>query len=128
MAFLTIDCISEPLNSLLLIELALVTQNLPSTGINSSHGSSLVLSNNSVKVSALNCPILIRILSVVLRLILALTTASESPSKVTLPSSTETISYPKSYISFFYTDSSPKRHCAFNSYVTIMSSICLQSP
>ena len=34
--------------------------------------------------------------------------ASESPTKVTFPSSTDDISYPRSYISLFNTDSRPK--------------------
>ena len=117
MAFLTIDWISELLNSLLLTELALVTQNLPFLGIKFSHSRSLVLSNSSVNVSALNCPTLIKIRSVVLKLILARHMASESPTKVTFPSSTDDISYPRSYISLFNTDS--RWQGAINSYVFI---------
>ena len=47
---------SDGLNNLLFMEEALVTQNLPFSGIYSSHGSALIPSNNSSNVSALNFP------------------------------------------------------------------------
>ena len=107
-AFFIIDCISEGLNNLLFIEVAFATQNFPFNGIYFSHGIFLVFSNNSSKVVALNLATLSKIRSVVLRKILARHIASISPEKVTFPSSTCTISYPKSKISLFNTASSPK--------------------
>ena len=83
MAFFIIDWISEGLKSLLFTLLAFLTQNLPSFGINSSHGSAFVPWKSSSKVNALKDPTLIRTLSAVLRQIFALTTASGSPANVT---------------------------------------------
>ena len=107
-AFFIIDWISDGLKSLLLIEVAFATQNLPSSGINCSQGSALVPSKSSSKVVALKLPILIRIRSVVRRKILARTMAASSPAKVTFPSSTFRISYPSFCISRFNTASIPK--------------------
>ena len=83
------------------------TQTLKAMGITSSSSSSSS-SNNSSNVSALNFPTRSSTRSVVRRKIFARQIASASPMKVTLPSSTSEISYPRSYISFFKTDSKPK--------------------
>ena len=82
------DWISEGEKSLLLTDVDLLTQNFPSTGIYSSQGISATESNSSLKEVALNCATFIITLSVVLSHMLALATASSSPSKYTLPSST----------------------------------------
>ena len=121
MAFFTIDCMSDGLKSLLFTLEAFLTQNLPLSGINSSHGSALTPWNNSSKDSAWKLPTLIRILSAVLRQILARHIASASPSKVILPSTDSTTSYPRSIISFFSTASRPKWQGAISSIFFIYS-------
>ena len=87
-AFFTIDWMSEGLNSLVFTEDALVTQNFPSEGIYRSHGSAFTLSKSSSNVTAFIFPTFRRIRSAVRRKIFARHTASSSPQKVTLPSST----------------------------------------
>ena len=108
---------SEVLNSLLLTDVAFVTQKRPSAGITSSHGSPAVRSNSSSNDSAVNSPIFQRIRSAVLRKMLALAKALSSPRNVTRPSSTFEISYPRFRISFFKTASRPKWHGATSSYM-----------
>ena len=88
MAFFMMDWISDGLNSLLLMEDALATQNFPSRGIYCSQGMTRVPWNSSSKVSALKLPTFKRIRSVVRKNILARQTASASPINVTRPSST----------------------------------------
>ena len=85
-----------------------MTQNLPSAGIYFSQGISFVCSKSSSKVSARNSPAFKRTLSVVRRYILASAMPRASETKVTFPSSTREISYPKSVISLFRTASRPK--------------------
>ena len=97
------------------MEEALATQNLPSCGIYSSHGIAFVPWNSSSKVSARKLPTFKSTRSAVLKNTLARQMASSSPRKVTLPSSTREISYPRSMISFFNTASMPKWHGAINS-------------
>ena len=118
-AFLAIDCISDGLKSLLLIEDAFVTQNFPSFGIYSSQGKALIPSKSSSNVVAWKRPTCNRTRSALRRKILARQIASASPSNVIRPSSTFVISYPRSYISLFVTASSPKWHGTTNSYVFI---------
>ena len=110
---------SDGLNSLLFTEDAFVTQNFPSAGIYLSHGSAFILSKSSSNVTALIFPAFRRTRSAVRRNIFARLTASSSPQNVTLPSSTWTISYPRSVISFFKTASRPKWHGATNSILLI---------
>ena len=121
-AFFIMDWISEGLNNLDFTLAALATQNLPSFGMYSSQGRFFVPWNSSSKVSAWKLPILIRILSAVRRKIFALHKASSSPKKVTRPSATSVISYPRSVISLFNTDSIPKWQGAINSKRLIRSS------
>ena len=114
-AFFMMDWISDGENNLLFTLAALATQNLPSTGIYSSHASAFVPSNNSSKEVAIKEPTFIKIRSAVLEKTFTRQTASVSPINVTLPSSTLLTSYPKSIISFFSTASKPKWHGAINS-------------
>ena len=86
------DWMSDGLNSLLLMEDALATQNFPSWGIYSSHGISRVPWNSSSKVLASKEPTFKSTRSAVRKNTLARQTASSSPIKVTLPSSTREIS------------------------------------
>ncbi len=83
-----IDCISEGLYSLLLIELAFDTQNFPFFGIKSSQHSSFVFSKSSSYVLAWMHPTLIKIRSAVRKKIFASATARASPQKNTRPSRT----------------------------------------
>ena len=80
-----------------------------------------VFSKSSSKVVALKLPTFHRILSAVRRNILERQTASASPQKVTLPSSTSAISYPRSIISLFSTASKPKWQGAISSTLFINS-------
>ena len=91
-AFFTMDWISDGLNSLLFTEEAFATQNFPSTGIYSSQGRALIFSKSSSKVTAFTLPTFKRIRSAVRKNIFARLKMSSSPQKVTLPSSTFTIS------------------------------------
>ena len=127
MAFLTIDWISGALNNLLFAVDAFFTQKRPFSGMYSSHGSFFVPSNKSSNVYALKDPTFNKILSAVLKNILARAIPSKSVRKVTLPSSTLTISYPKSRISLFNTASSPKWHGAISSTVFIHSPLYFYS-
>ena len=86
------DWISEGLNSLDFTLAALVTQNLPSSGMYSSQGRAFVPSNSSSKLSAWKLPILISTRSALRRKMLARHRASSSPRKVTLPSTTSEMS------------------------------------
>ena len=88
MAFFMMDWMSEGEKSFDLTDDALATQNLPSRGINSSHGSARVPSNNSSKVSAWKRPTSSSTRSAVRRPTLARATASASPAKLTRPSVT----------------------------------------
>ena len=81
--------------------------------------SAFILSKSSSNVTALIFPAFRRTRSAVRRNIFARLTASSSPQNVTLPSSTWTISYPRSVISFFKTASRPKWHGATNSILLI---------
>ncbi len=65
------DWMSEGLKSLLFTEFALVTQNLPSSGMNRSHSTAFVFSNSSSNVSAVKSQVFKRILSGVRRNTLA---------------------------------------------------------
>ena len=95
------DCISDGLKSLLLIDVAFATQNFPFSGINCSHGIAFVPSKSSSKVVALKLPAFKRTLSVVRRNIFARHIALVSPVNVTLPSfEFLVILYPRFIISF----------------------------
>ena len=115
MAFFITDWMSEGLNSLLLMEVAFATQNLPSSGMNRSQGSALVPSKSSSKVEAWKLPTFNKMRSVVRRKILERQMASLSPANVIFPSSTPCISYPRFRISLFKTASVPKWQGAINS-------------
>ena len=118
-AFFTMDCISEGLNSALLFDVAFDTQNFASLVRYFSQAIAFVPSKSSSNVVALKLPHLSIILSAVLINTFALAIASSSPANVILPSSTWTISYPRSCISLFSTDSSPKWHGAISSTLLI---------
>ena len=104
----TILWISDGLNNFELTDEAFFTQNFPSAGRKFSQSRDFVFSNNSSKVSAENSPTFNKTRSQVLKKMFARTIPSSSQRKVTLPSSTFCISYPRSIISFFNTASRPK--------------------
>ena len=92
MAFFITDWMSRVEKSFDLIELAFVTQKLPSFGTKFSHGSDFVAWKSSSQVSARKVPTFSRIRSVVRRKILARAMASASPMKLTRPSVTSVMS------------------------------------
>ena len=117
------DWISDGENNALLLEVAFETQNFASLVSIFSQGIAFVPSKSSSNVVALKLPHLSMILSAVLMNTFARAIASTSPANVIRPSSTDTISYPSSNISFFSTDSRPKWQGAISSTLSKLSII-----